>query len=163
MSIDEFVKKGYVEEVKVLRATRDIIELGKKQYPRIFKKKCSTDDGLPSWFCQDNSMCVVKAMHEIGEFDWHVVPGFARNPRLEEPTAHFWVRKGEIHYDPTWSLNFCDFNFQDVQHYRLIKDVDSLPAIPEGNDTKKVVKWGDDSLNKLNDLERKWKAEIHRD
>lgn len=159
MTIDEFVKKGYVEEVKVLRATRNILELGKKQYPRIFKKKCSTDDGLPAWFCQDNSMCVVKAMQEIGEFDWHVVPGFAKNPKLKEPTAHFWVRNGETHYDPTWSLNFCDFNFQDLQHYQLIKDVDLLPAIPEGDNTGEIIEWGNNSLTKLNDIAKKMEAQ----
>lgn len=69
--------------------------------------------------CICNSLCVVDAMCEKGEDDWHIVPGFAFNPEEREPIAHVWVRKGSWHYDPTWSLPCFNWKFKDLQHYQL--------------------------------------------
>lgn len=44
---------------------------------------------------------LVEAMQ--GEEGWAVVGGFAVGPTPRYPTGHVWVRKGDAHFDPTWS------------------------------------------------------------
>lgn len=57
--------------------------------------------------CEPNARALVEAM-PAGE-GWAVVGGFAVGPSPEYPTRHVWVRKGDAHFDPTWSLNVVSF------------------------------------------------------
>jgi hypothetical protein len=53
--------------------------------------------------CEPNARALVEAMQ--AEKGWAVVGGFAVGPIPQYPTRHVWVRKGDAHFDPTWSLN----------------------------------------------------------
>ncbi|MCD4784885.1 MAG: hypothetical protein K8T10_13805 [Candidatus Eremiobacteraeota bacterium] len=161
VTIDELVEKGFLRQVKVLKAPEFVMDYGKKQYPTLFKKQCFSQEGLPAFHCQDNSICVVKAMREKGEDDWHIVPGFAWNPNLNGPTPHLWVRKGKLHYDPTWSLQFFNFEFKNLEHYQLIQYLDTLPKEPEENNPDEINVWGKTTLKRLEDLAAQWGLYIH--
>jgi hypothetical protein len=54
------------------------------------------------WTCEANARALVEAMQ--AEEGWAVVGGFALGPNPVYPTKHVWVRKGNAHFDPTWSI-----------------------------------------------------------
>ena len=56
---------------------------------------------LHPWTCEINARALVEAMQD--EEGWAVVGGFAIGPTPKYPVRHVWVRKGNDHFDPTWS------------------------------------------------------------
>jgi hypothetical protein len=57
--------------------------------------------------CEPNAQAFAEAMQV--EEGWTVVGGFAVGPIPKYPTKHIWVRKGDTHIDPTWSLRVISF------------------------------------------------------
>lgn len=65
--------------------------------------------------CEANSRWIVEGMSARGESDWHIVGGFAfplfpkwvrgteDDPPDNRPRIHVWVRRGDVHFDPTWA------------------------------------------------------------
>jgi hypothetical protein len=51
--------------------------------------------------CEANARAIIEAMQD--EEGWAVVGGFAIGESPDYPTQHVWVRKGDTHFDPTWS------------------------------------------------------------
>ena len=104
MTIEELVEEKSLEKVKVQRPLTDVIEAGNKKFIEVFKNFILPifPQRMRGANCQSNSICVVEAMREKGEDDWHVVPGFAFKTETERPVIHVWVRKKKKHYDPSW-------------------------------------------------------------
>jgi hypothetical protein len=84
--------------------------------------------------CEPNARALVEAMQ--AEEGWAVVGGFAVGPTPEYPTRHVWVRKGDAHFDPTWSCKIAN-TVPTITHIMVpIAEYHyfALPGVfPEGN------------------------------
>jgi hypothetical protein len=150
MTINELVKKGLLKEVEVQRPSDAVVEAGNQISAVVFKNL-----GLN---CADNSTCVVEAMREQGENDWHIVPGFAFNIEGEGPIAHVWVRKGLLHYDPTWILR--NWNPEDLAYYQVLQSLGVVPREWEKDALQRIIKCGNDILRGLKDLAAEWELKL---
>jgi hypothetical protein len=91
-------KLDFVRRVRVKAPPQHVMDAGHAKSTLLFAKP------LCGFTCFDNSILVEAAMQERGDTDWHVVPGYAFGFRQRRPTAHFWVRQGSAHFDPSWVL-----------------------------------------------------------
>lgn len=66
--------------------------------------------------CEPNARALVEAMQ--AEEGWAVVGGFAVGPIPEYPTSHVWVRKGDTHFDPTWSCKIAS-SVPTITHFMV--------------------------------------------
>ena len=126
-TIEDCVKNGLLEQVSVGVPSDEVFTIG--------DERTQQEGGQCMTFgtCGGNSVCVVKGMEERGESGWEVVGGFAffcqtpetsDNAPADSPPIpvehglrwHVWVKKGERHFDPTWS-RFGDYR-QDISPNR---------------------------------------------
>lgn len=138
-----------LKKVKVRKPPNEIIEAGNKKIDDIFNP---VFPGMKARHCQTNSICIVEAMAEKGQKDWHIVPGFAYRPQQQGPIIHVWVRKGSKHYDPTWSLKCFDWEVEDLAYFQLLKKLDTQPKESNGTTIDRVSDWGKEILNELNEF-----------
>ncbi len=68
------------------------------------KKKTQDGQRMAGFQCELNARALIEAMTEKGENDWHIVFGVAHGDDPLGPVAHVWTRKGDEHFDPTWSI-----------------------------------------------------------
>ena len=79
MAIKELVKKRLLKKVKVQRPP-DAVMAATEQKSATVSRELNLNLN-----CADISICSVEAMRELGENDWHIVPGFAFNPECKNP------------------------------------------------------------------------------
>ena len=115
-TIEDCVKNGLLEQVSVSVPSDEVFIIGDERTQQ------EGGQGMTFGTCAGNSVCVVKGMEDKGESGWEVVGGFAffrqtpekirddKDPAGLPPThvehglgRHVWVKKGERHFDPTWS------------------------------------------------------------
>lgn len=148
MTIKELEEKGSIIRVNVHRLPDPVKEYGDKRYDTIINKPLCNLKGMIGNDCSRNSICVVEAMHENGEDDWYVVPGFAFTPESGQyPLAHVWVRKGDMHYDPTWSLPLRKFNnwvIENLEYYQLLEPIDFTCGKSEEEDLQETNEYSNE-------------------
>jgi hypothetical protein len=115
---------------------------------------------MSAGYCQSNSICVVAEMRDKGEDDWDIVSGFAFNTEKEDPIIHVWVKKGSLHYDPTWSLDYFGYAPEDCTYYQVFQNIESTRWEQEKLTRIGIVQWGKDILNEIKVLAAKWKLKI---
>jgi hypothetical protein len=154
MTIKELVEKGLVKEVKVQRPPGAVIAATEKKSATI-RRELNLELN-----CADISVCALEAMRESGETDWHIVPGFAFNPGCKDPHRHVWVRKGLLHYDPTWSRpRFC-WNIEELMYYKVVKSLKSSQKEIETDSQPRIIGWSNSILRELMDLAAEWKLQL---
>lgn len=77
---------------------------------------------MGAFTCAGNAFYMVNAMRRRGRVDWNIVAGLGVAPRLALPAWHVWVRRGNDHSDPTWSLTDW-WGDPGVEHYALADDL----------------------------------------
>jgi len=130
-----------LRKVQVSKPPDKIIEAGNNKLNCIFNPLFP---GMKSRHCQTNSICVVEAMIEKGQKDWHVVPGYAYGPQQERPFIHVWIRNGPKHYDPTWSLKSIDWNVEDLVYFQLVRGARTQPAESKRTNRDRILDWGEE-------------------
>lgn len=158
MTLDELLKNGLLEKVEVYPAPENIMDNGNRRYLNVFGKEMAplSPRRMSGCDCAGNSICVVEAMNEKGEDDWYIVPGFAYNPEESHPLVHVWVRKGTLHFDPTWSLPCFHWDFKKLIHYQLAHPLNDEPIDSDNCACTRVVRWGNRMLTELKMLAEEW-------
>jgi len=159
MDIKELVINGLLKEVDVQKPPDDVINAGNTR----FVVELTPENGpqrMRAGYCQSNSICVVAEMRDKGEDDWGIVPGFAYNTEKEDLIVHVWVKKGSLHYDPTWSLDCFNYNPEDCTYYQVVQNIETTQWKQEKLTRIGIVQWGKDILNEINVLASKWKLKF---
>ena len=106
--------------------------------------------------CEDNSRCVIEGMNARGELGWEVVGGFAfivnQNflgapdcPTPSLPTAHVWIKREGVHFDPTKSR--LNEEIQDISQNSYFALADILPGVDGLDHLRRLAdEWGLDLL-----------------
>jgi hypothetical protein len=161
MTIKELVKKGLLKEVDVQKPPDDVIDAGNERF--VAELNIPESGGGPRRMrvgvCQSNSICIVEEMRARGEDDWYIVPGFAFNPEKQDPIIHVWVRKGLLHYDPTWSLDLCNYNLEDCRYFQLVQPLETSQKKPE-TATQSIRTAGKAILKEVEDFASKWGLKV---
>ncbi len=144
MSINSLLKLKLLKKVEVDKPSTKIIEAGNaiiiKHFDPIFSP-------MKAKHCQTNSICIVEAMIKRGENNWHIVPGLGFEPVKRELVAHVWVRHGDHHYDPTWSLGIFKSNVKELTHYQILQN---FKTQPDKNITAdEIDEWGRNTLSEI--------------
>lgn len=153
VTIDELVKKELLNKVKVQRPADVVIEAGNQKSMAVFNDIMR---GLRR--CASNSICVVEAMREKGEDDWFIVGGFAFEPEIKNHVAHVWVRKGPLHYDPTWIR--WDWNPEDLAYYQVLQPLKAGPRELKNDILRRFLQWEKGILAELKNLSSGWELKL---
>jgi hypothetical protein len=128
MTTDELVRQGKLKRVDVQPISSRERALGDA------KKRTQDNQRMAGGQCEPNVRALTAAMLEAGENDWHAVFGIARGTDPRGPVAHAWVRKGDDHFDPTWSL----MGPIDECRYFVLVGVEAA-AVKSLNDVENIV------------------------
>ena len=168
-TIEDCVKDGLLEQVSGGVPSSEVFTIGDERTQQE-GGKCMT-----FYTCAGNSVCVVKGMEDKGESGWGVVGGFAffcqipkindNNPVDSPPIPvehglrwHVWVKKGDIHFDPTWS-RFGDSK-QDIapNRYFALTDQHVMTRLMRADGRLSEVEGG--IRDYLENLAEKWSLMI---
>ena len=164
-TIEDCIKEGFLEQVRVRVPADEVFAIGDERTQQE-GGQCMT-----SGTCAGNSVCVVKGMEERDESGWEVVGGFAffcqapeigDNDPADSPSSpieprlrwHVWVKKGDTHFDPTWS-RFNDER-QDISpnRYFALTDQRVMTRLMRAKGGLQEVERG--IRDYLEDLAEKW-------
>lgn len=164
MTIEELVKKGVLKAIHVKKLYDDVMDAGNKRFISEFNipKSGGGPQRMRFGYCQDNSICVVDAMRDKGEYDWHIVPGFAFNTEVKDPIIHVWVRNRSRHYDPTWSLDLdlSKYNPEDCRYFQVVQSLVTCQWKLGADNQGKIAVWGKSILVELEDLASQWGLKV---
>ena len=138
-----------LRKVKVSKPPDEIIEAGNRKIDDIFHP---VFPGMKAKHCQTNSICIVEAMLEKGQKDWHVVSGFAYRPQMQGPIVHVWVRNASKHYDPTWSLKVFGWNVQDLTYFEFLQALTTHRKTSNTTDVNRLSHSGEEILDELKEF-----------
>lgn len=165
MTIKELVEKRLLKKVDVRKPPDNVMDAGNKRFVAVFNipKSGGGPQRMRCGKCQSNSICVVAAMRNKGEKGWEIVTGFAFNNEEEGPISHVWVNKRSQHYDPTWSLDLCNYNPEDCKYYQVAEPLKNRPWETETVTKKKIGTWGENILAEMENLASKWGLKLAAD
>lgn len=171
-TIEERVKDGLLEQVSVSMPSDEVFTIGDERKQQEGGKRMTF--GLRGQ-CASNSVCVVKGMGDKGESGWEVVGGFAlfrQTPEISDDTdpvgippipiehgllCHVWIKKGDTHFDPTWSRYYDAMQDISPNRYFALTDQRMMRCIMlTGGDLLEVERA---MLSYLKGLAEKWGLE----
>ena len=167
-NIEDCVKDGLLEQVSVRVPSDEVFTVGDKRTEQEGGKRMTFGT------CTGNSVCVVKGMEDKGESDWQVVGGFAffcQSPELgdngpvDSPPIvvkhglrlHVWVKKGDTHFDPTWSRHGNDRQDISPNSYFALTDQNEVTRLAQVDSGLLEVERG--ILYHLEGLAEEWDLE----
>ena len=150
-SIEDCIESGRLIPVRVSVPPTYVFEVGDAKSRERYQQK-------PMLFstCEANSRCVVEGMNVRGELGWEVVGGFAfivnQNflgdpdcPAPNLPSAHVWIQREGVHFDPTKSR--LNGEIQDISQNRYFVLTDILPGVDGLDHLRRLADaWGLDLL-----------------
>ena len=136
LSVEDYVESGRLIQVSVKIPPPGIFEVGDAWGEKTY------GGSMCAFTCEANSRWIVEGMNARGELDWHIVGGFAfpvfpkwalgpeDDPSDNRPRIHVWVRRGDVHFDPTWSRSVG--KILDISQNRYFALANNIPLEDNG-------------------------------